>query len=166
MPLPAGPASSPTDTTVPDDGAAAPHRRIVVGFDGSPGSYAALRWAVREAHRRGTSLQVVSAWGASGSDHLDVTRPDEDAEVAAERVQMALKTILLEKPRPEHVSSITPQGPPGPALLDAATGAELLIIGTTGLEAKQTPGPVSLYCLHHSRIPVVFVPNVWGETSD
>jgi nucleotide-binding universal stress UspA family protein len=35
---------------------------IVAGYDGSPGSDQALRWAVREAQARGTVLTVCLAW--------------------------------------------------------------------------------------------------------
>ena len=35
---------------------------IIVGYDGSPGSELALRWAAREACKRGTGLTVCHAW--------------------------------------------------------------------------------------------------------
>ncbi|MCW2886926.1 MAG: hypothetical protein QOE54_5389 [Streptosporangiaceae bacterium] len=133
--------------------------RVVVGFDGSPGSHLALRWAAREAQRRRAPLQVISAWEKRGDSDLDPA--DEHAEVAAERIQRALKAILLEGVQLERVSYATSRGPAGPVLLEAAAGADLLVIGTTGLEAKQSPGRVSLYCLQHARIPLAFVPSSW-----
>ncbi|PZS39419.1 MAG: hypothetical protein DLM62_08350 [Pseudonocardiales bacterium] len=39
-----------------------PLRRIVVGVDGSPGSLAALRWAVQEASSRGGVVHAVTSW--------------------------------------------------------------------------------------------------------
>ena len=35
---------------------------IVVGVDGSPGSLAALRWAIREGYVRGRRVHAVTAW--------------------------------------------------------------------------------------------------------
>lgn len=35
---------------------------ILVGYDGSPGSAQAVRWAAREAKARGTMLDVCLAW--------------------------------------------------------------------------------------------------------
>jgi nucleotide-binding universal stress UspA family protein len=146
-------AASPTagDAAAPD--------RVVVGFDGSPGSYLALRWAAREAERRSAPLQVVSSWEKAGGS--DLSPADEPAEVAAKRVQRALKAVLLEGVRLERISYYTPQGPAGPALLEAATGADLLVLGTTGPEGKQSPGPVSTFCLQHAQIPIAFVPSSW-----
>ncbi|MGH3495418.1 MAG: universal stress protein, partial [Sciscionella sp.] len=37
-----------------------PLRRVVVGVDGSPGSLAALRWAVQEASLRGVAVHAVT----------------------------------------------------------------------------------------------------------
>lgn len=57
-----------TDTSsqpsVQQQGATAPPRveRVVVGVDGSPGSLAALRWALREARAHGVKLHAVFAW--------------------------------------------------------------------------------------------------------
>ncbi|MGI8331163.1 universal stress protein [Actinomadura scrupuli] len=150
--------------TSPTAGDAAAPDRVVVGFDGSPGSHLALRWAAREAERRGAPLQVVSSWEKAGDP--DPSSPDEPAEVAAERVQQALRALLLEGVRLERISYSTPQGPAGPVLLEAATGADLLVLGTTGLEAKQSPGPVSAFCLRHARIPVAFVPSSWPGPAD
>jgi nucleotide-binding universal stress UspA family protein len=39
-----------------------PRGGIVVGVDGSPGSLAALRWAIREAAARGLAVHAVAAW--------------------------------------------------------------------------------------------------------
>ena len=35
---------------------------IIAGYDGSPGSDEALRWAAREAWARGTALTICLAW--------------------------------------------------------------------------------------------------------
>ncbi|WP_131822963.1 universal stress protein, partial [Mycobacteroides chelonae] len=35
---------------------------IAVGVDGSAGSLAALRWALAEARRRGSTVRAVHAW--------------------------------------------------------------------------------------------------------
>ena len=40
---------------------------IIVGYDGSPGSEFALRWAAREASDRMTTLTVCHAWAPEDS---------------------------------------------------------------------------------------------------
>ncbi|HYS37240.1 MAG TPA: universal stress protein, partial [Pseudonocardiaceae bacterium] len=42
--------------------------RVVVGVDGSPGSLAALRYALREARRLAATLIPVHAWQPPGGD--------------------------------------------------------------------------------------------------
>ncbi len=40
----------------------ATRKAIVVGVDGSPGSYLALDWAVEEATRRGLPLRIIHSF--------------------------------------------------------------------------------------------------------
>src|SRR5689334_9750778 len=52
---------------------------IVVGYDGSPGSAQALRWAAREAWARGTTLTVCLAWTP---DHMELPTESTLCDVA------------------------------------------------------------------------------------
>src|SRR5689334_1030229 len=42
-------------------------RRVVVGVDGSPASYEALRWAVRQARLIGATVDAVAAYDLPGA---------------------------------------------------------------------------------------------------
>ena len=56
-------------TTAPGDTGASwrMHDRLVIGFDGSDASMAALAWAVAEAERRDAAVRIVSSYAPSGS---------------------------------------------------------------------------------------------------
>jgi nucleotide-binding universal stress UspA family protein len=62
---------------------------ILVGYDGSPDSKTALRWAAREARWRGTALTVCHACppgdveAPSGDRAPDQMQPADDQQVAA-----------------------------------------------------------------------------------
>ena len=59
---------------------------IVLGFDGSPGAEAALRFAAEEATLRGLRLRIVSAWEAAPAAYVgEVFAPTPDAFVEGER---------------------------------------------------------------------------------
>ena len=55
-------ATSPPSPATPPTQPGSPPGRVVVGVDGSPGSLAALRWALHEARLRGAELRAVLAW--------------------------------------------------------------------------------------------------------
>ncbi len=140
--------------------------RIVVGVDGSDGSRAALRWAVEEARLRGDDLDVVAAWqfpvysvpaGVVWTGTLDwssLAEPTErmladliaDATVEGEPGVTVRRTVL--------------EGAPAPVLLEAAAGADLLVLGARGHGGFRTLllGSVSNQCAHHAPCPVVIVP--------
>lgn len=135
-------------------------QRIVVGVDFSPGAHAALHWAVDEARLRDASLEVVHAWtyvvaAATGLAAIDPTFLEE----AAHKV---LDEVLGELGPVEGVA-LAPRVAEGPAaqiLLEAAKGADLLVVGSRGRGgfAGLLLGSVSQQVAHHAPCPVVIVP--------
>jgi nucleotide-binding universal stress UspA family protein len=136
--------------------------RIVVGVDGSDGGQRALRWAIAEARRRGAAVQVVHAWHTNyaaanpylGLPETDLTRLEEceqrdlDHAVATEDTSGVDVMLLLVFQDAPH------------ALLEAAKGADLLVVGTRGRGgvAGRLLGSVSQAVTRHARCPVVVVP--------
>lgn len=137
--------------------------RIVVGVDGSERADAALNWAVAEARLRDCSLEVVHAWNvphvgeAPGFRVLDLFAEAEDA--AGELLDRVVERATSHDPGVD-VARRTAQGSPGKVLIDAAKGADLLVVASRGRGgfAGLLLGSVSLVCLHHAPCPVVVIP--------
>ena len=147
------------------EGAAGGTGRIVVGTDGSEGSDRALRWAVREAARRGAVLQVVHAWEHAWDPTLGGTRAGYDpAEVAAyerSRLDDAVERALAAtEHHPPRIERTVVDDRPVAALTRLAQGADLLVVGTRGRGgfAELLLGSVSQQVVHHAPCPVVVVP--------
>ena len=139
-----------------------PHR-IVVGVDGSASSQQALTWAVRQARATGAIVDACTAWeypqfyGSMGWTFPDGT--DAELGAAAERV---LRDALAKATDPGmdvgvHTSVV--YGTPAQVLLDAAKGAELLVVGNRGHGGFTGAllGSVSQHCVQHAPCPVVIV---------
>ncbi|HEU5148902.1 MAG TPA: universal stress protein [Iamia sp.] len=133
---------------------------LVVGFDGSPGAEAALRWAVVDARATGAAVRVVHGWAARVGEP-DGIPPDGtvvgDLTAAVERAVADALAGLDALPR------ITVQVVPraaAPALVAGAEGAGALVVGTRGHGGfvGLLLGSVSQACLHHAPGPVVIVP--------
>ena len=134
--------------------------RIVVGVDGSEASKAALRWAVEEARLRGATLRVVYAWsiplvlvpGAAVAES-DVAPVQADAEQMVDRLvqEVAADGVTVE--------GAAVEGVPASVLVEAAEGADLLVVGSRGHGgfAGLLLGSVSQQCAHHAPCPVVIV---------
>jgi nucleotide-binding universal stress UspA family protein len=141
----------------------APAERIVVGVDGSASSKAALAWAVRQAERTGGNIEAVTAW------HFPVVLgtpfgpasvlPDTDfAEVAARVLSQAVSETV-DPATPVKVSSMVREGNAADVLLEAAQGADLLVVGSRGHGGftEALLGSVSQHCVHHAQCPIVIV---------
>ena len=138
---------------------------IIVGVDGSDASERALHWALEEARLRGAVLEVVHAW-----PHPHAPLPGYRPSLAPESVRAmreAAKELVedIVAGLPAELSGIDVrafevEGPPAQALLDAAQGADLLVVGSRGRGgfAGLLLGSVSQQCAHHARCPVVIVP--------
>lgn len=134
--------------------------RIVVGVDGSDASKEALRWAAAQARLTGFSVDAVIAWhplvvfGMAPS-----TGQDFDVEGTARTVLHDTLTKALSDGDPVEVRELVPAGPAAGVLIEAASGAELLVVGNRGhggfMEALL--GSVGQHCVHHSTCPVVIV---------
>ncbi|MFJ9870172.1 universal stress protein [Streptomyces sp. NPDC101165] len=121
-------------------------RTITVGVDGSPGALVAVDWAAREARRRDVPLRLIHAVRQSA----EVDRPLREAEARIARRHPDLR-----------IDSDGVAAEPVSALLTAAEGAELVVLGSPGPAggvAGLLTGSVALAVVARSRRPVVLVP--------
>jgi nucleotide-binding universal stress UspA family protein len=137
--------------------------RIVVGLDGSNASQVALRWACSAAQAHGATLEVVHAWHPPYSTAYTLAIPPVDAEAiehaGQELLDRSLDGVDLRGARPP-VEKVLVMGSAAQALLDAAKGADLVVVGTRGVGGFTglLLGSVSHQIAHHAPCPVVIVP--------
>lgn len=138
--------------------------RIVVGIDGSSHSVGALRWALRQAVLTGAQLDAVACWRTApmvgdyapvGYVDLDLTGPTGD------HARDAVADAVAATPGAAQVSVHTRvvQGYPTVVLLEAAVGADLLVVGSRGHGelSGMMLGSVGLHCATHASCPVLIV---------
>ena len=131
---------------------------IVVGVDGSEPSRAALRWALRQAEHTGAQVRAVAAWEypAFYSWEGGPMPPDDFQDAARRNLDEAVADVAGEG---SGVQRAVVQGHSAQALLEAATGAELLVVGSRGHGSfyRTLLGSVSQRCAVHAKCPVVIV---------
>jgi nucleotide-binding universal stress UspA family protein len=137
--------------------------RIVVGVDGSHGSQVALRWALEEARRSGAALEVVHAWHVpylAGSTYVPVPAFDLGTWESSERAALD-RAVDDEDTTDVDVTRTLICDTAARALLQAAKGADLLVVGTRGRGgfAGLLLGSVSHAVAQHAPCPVVVVPD-------
>jgi nucleotide-binding universal stress UspA family protein len=136
----------------------------VAGVDGSPSSLAALRWAVQQARLTGATVDAVIAWhypvlavpvGPAPAAILDTA----DFEKAADEVLTDAISAAVESSSDVRVNAQVKEGNAAQVLLDAAAGADLLVVGSRGHGgfAEALLGSVSQHCVHHAPCAVVIV---------
>jgi nucleotide-binding universal stress UspA family protein len=134
-------------------------RRIVVGVDGSSSSDRALEWAIAEAQRSGAALHLVAAWmfpmalGYAFTSTVKEVR--ESAQDVIDRAMARVGEVAPGVP----VTGETTEQTPAPALVAAAKGADMLVVGSRGLGGFEglLLGSVSQYCTRHATCSVVVV---------
>ena len=135
--------------------------RIVVGYDGSDHSVAALEWAAAEAERRGRPLTVLhvldylgwipSPMGPFGWPEVEDERVARVARSGADRARNIADLV--------DVSAITRVAQVPATLIAFSDEAELLVVGTRGHGelAGAVLGSVAFAVGAHARCPVVVV---------
>lgn len=135
--------------------------RIVVGVDGSASSVTALRWALAQARLTGGVVTAVTVWRFPyGYEWV----PDDGAGAVAfqaaarEQLDETLTTVRQEEPSVTVLPAVY-FGQPGPVLVAAARGADLLVVGNRGRGgfAGALLGSVSTHCVHHAPCPVLVI---------
>ena len=131
----------------------------MVGVDGFESSAAALRWAIRQARLTGAVVEAVTAWhipvGTSWLPPADM--PDYQADAACVLADAIAQAYAIE---PDvQVCPRVAEGRAGPVLVDAAGGADLLVVGSRGHAGltEALLGSVGQYCVHHAPCPVVIM---------
>ena len=143
---------------------ARPDGGVVVGDDGSEGAAHAVRYALEEARRRGTSLHVVRAWSI-----MSTSRPaDVPPGFAASLAEYEAAAMAEEKARIEALLGAdldVPVGihcvhsPAAQALIAASETADVIVVGSRGLGGFRSLvlGSVAEQCIRHASGPVIVV---------
>jgi nucleotide-binding universal stress UspA family protein len=135
--------------------------RIVVGIDGSDHATKALEWALDEAVVRNAEVDVVHAytWHPDLSELAVLTHEEELAGRADEVLRKTIEPALATRPGVK-VNAHAVRGPEAESLMEAAAGADMLVVGSRGRGGFKglLLGSVSQQCVHHAPCPVVVVP--------
>lgn len=137
-----------------------PTPHVVVGVDGSPASYEALRWAVRHARLIGATVDAVAAYEVPGAVGWSAPAVDADFDEAQARLALddEIQKVLVQVgdvPMKQHLI----RGSAAKVLIGASVGAELLVVGSRGRGGfvSLLLGSVSQQCATHASCPVVIV---------
>ncbi|MEV6408345.1 universal stress protein [Streptomyces bobili] len=139
---------------------------IVVGVEEGEGSGTALQFALREAQVRSCRLTAVHAWNPSSRALTPGPAPAWYALEAHRRppsqvLDDALRS-MTRRDRDARVSSRVIEGPARRALLDAASAADLLVVGARRRQGHPglQLGLINHALLHHAPCPVAVVPQI------
>lgn len=137
---------------------------VLVGDDGSGGAAQALSYAVEEAARRDVDLHVLRAWSIPTSvrpEHAPFgTTPSivEMQEATLEATLRRAQAAAAEHPQVRiHAHTVFGRG--DRALIAAATGADVLVVGSRGLSrlGNFLVGSTASACIRQATIPVIVV---------
>jgi nucleotide-binding universal stress UspA family protein len=148
-----------------DDHGGGPARGLVVaGVDGSRGGDAALGFAMEEAVLRGWRLRVVfGVWEPGAVDEAELplfTDKERLAQVRAETLERSVAPWRDRYPKADLDVSVVLDRP-RESLLDAADGADLLVVGDRGAGGLDPLflGATSSAMLQHAPCTVAIVPS-------
>src|ERR1700761_6626281 len=139
---------------------------ILVGIDGSDHAMRALEWAINEASTRPPPLTVLTVHQAVAGylGDANLYQGDSDRTAQAREVAQDETNRILEKSAPESMPpSVTVKavtGLPAEELLNAATAADMVVVGSRGAGGfkRLLMGSVSTQVTLHAPRPVLLIP--------
>jgi nucleotide-binding universal stress UspA family protein len=143
---------------------AEPEGGVVVGHDGSGCAQGALTWAANLAERAGWPLHVVRAWRIATAPQPaswvpGFVPPITDYEAAVQADLESDVAAVLGPNRRCEITCHVVHAQPVKALIQAAEGADVLVVGARGRGgfAGLLLGSVSDQVTHHAPCPVTVV---------
>jgi nucleotide-binding universal stress UspA family protein len=136
--------------------------RIIVGVDGSPGAEAALAFALEEARLRGATVTAVFAWTVPLAPDVPTGLiPGLLSDFRTDAETILADAAARADTRGVEVERLVVEGPAGRALVEAAEGADLLVVGSRGRGGFKglLLGSIGQQCAQHAPCPVVIVPH-------
>lgn len=140
------------------------HGGLLVGHDGSTSSSEAVVWAAGHAARLGVPLHVLRAWHLTNAPRpasmkLGYVPPPEDFE-AAVLAQLTRDIEALHLPAECTVELHAVHGQSSAKLLEAAAGAEMVVVGARGAGGFRGLrfGSTADQVMRNAPCPVVVVP--------
>lgn len=138
---------------------------VVVGHDGSEEASVAVRYAARLARRLGCTLHVVRAWTLTNAPRPATMEPGyvpppADFEQAVLE-ELRAQVDALDLPEDCDVELHATRGQSTERLLEAAHGAEMLVVGARGGGGFRGLkfGSTADQAVRYSTVPVLVVPN-------
>lgn len=139
-------------------------KHITVGFDGSPESHEALRWAADEAVARGCQLAIVSCYqmplaGDITPGWISTEAYDELIRSTNVELQAARDMTQAAHPQLEISTEVSAGAPAGVLVEDPAAEQELIVVGTSSHKGASAfwLGSTPRAVVRHANCPVVVV---------
>ncbi|WP_102102643.1 universal stress protein [Tsukamurella tyrosinosolvens] len=139
---------------------------VVLGVDTGPSSESAIAWAFDEASRRNTGLVAVHAWTAYQQVYARRYRitagANFEAEADGERAAFSERLAGWREKYPDvAVETVLRNGDTAKTMLEFATGARLVVVGSRGHGAVTglVLGSISRSLIHHAPCPVLVARN-------
>lgn len=131
--------------------------KVILGYDGSDASEAALEWAAHRARFERTELEIVLVTNMFSSDRQEA---DKTLDAAARRWRSLVPDVPADVRR---LNGLIPG-----TLTNAARDADLLVLGVHPGSRVRTMlnGWVPLRIAARSRIPTALVPAGWSATDE
>lgn len=134
-------------------------------MEGSGGAKAALRWALAEAGVRDCAVEVITAYAptyvAAAPDFNYVPLDPVDLKSEVQRMQERVVNEVLGQVKASDVTirRRMVKGRPVDSLIEAAAGAEMLVVGSRGRGGFRglLLGSVSQQLAQHASCPLVIV---------
>jgi nucleotide-binding universal stress UspA family protein len=132
---------------------------VVVGIDGSEESKHALRWARALAVPLRAQVKAVAVWHLPYGYGAIAIPADWNPKQDMEQVLLDAVTDVVGSQLPDDLHLVVREGNPSKELLDSATGAAMIVVGSRGHGgfAGMLLGSVSSHVAEHATCPVLVV---------